>query len=353
MTARTGGRTPSGGRRAARKRTPRAKRYDTPLPKAPKADDPPVDPKTGELVLFDKLDTLADIEAREPDSKEIWYSHSILTSTLFPSTQPKPDVPFVSKSNGTYSYMLEAGVDPEKLVRKYPYGKYPRLLMAWMAKQIRACGGKKTDVVDPEKHQITIPTIYQLCEEMGVPRGGRTADALREQLRLLLACHISIRRTTGFAGSVVSDTVSMPLVKASRNVRNKHNEDLSGATFILTDEVYERLKNESAPFDTRVSSYLLSGRSVLPYDLYVWLNGSMNRLKHDMVISWQWLYERFGDGISDESNFRKAFRRALNKVVEVYPTVNVEIRRGDGIVLHPSPTSIARQGRAPSREILD
>lgn len=26
---------------------------------------------------------------------------------------------------------------------------------------------------------------------------------------------------------------------------------------------------------------------------------------------------------------------------------------GDGIVLHPSPTSIARQGRAPSREILD
>lgn len=341
----------SRGRSRAKKTN--GKQYETPLSDVHDEQEQPVDPKTGALVLFDKLDTLADIEAREPDSKEIWYSHSILTSTLFPSSQPRPEVPFVSKSNGQFSYMLEAGVDPEKLVRKYPYGKYPRLLMAWMAKQIRACGGKKTDIVDPEKHQITIPTIYQLCEEMGVPRGGRTAEALREQLRLLLACHISIRRTTGFAGSVVSDTVSMPLVKASRNVRNKHNEDYSGATFILTDEVYERLKNESAPFDTRVSAYLLSGRSVLPYDVYVWLNGSMNRLKHDMVISWEWLYDRFGDGIADEANFRKAFRKALNKVMEVYPTVNVEFQRGDGIILHPSPTSIAKQGRAPRREVLD
>ena len=141
--------------------------------------------------------TLADIESREPDSKEIWYGHSILTSTLFPPTQPAAGTDFVSKTNGTLEYVLEAGVDPEERKRKFPYGKYPRLVMAWIAKQIRAAGRHKTEYVDPETRTITIPSIWQLCNEMGLPHGGKTADKIQEQLRLLLSSHITIRRTTG------------------------------------------------------------------------------------------------------------------------------------------------------------
>ncbi|MBT1162552.1 replication protein RepA [Bifidobacterium sp. SO1] len=307
----------------------------------------------GQLVLFDKVETLADIEAREPDSKEIWYGHSILTSTLFPATQPKPDVDFVSKDNGTVEYFLEAGIDSETRSRRFPFGKYPRLIMAWMAKQIRAAGKKKTETVDPETKTITIPTLYQLCEDMGIPRGGRTSEALREQLRLLLACRISVRRTTGFSGRRIDDTVYLPIVKAVRSVHDTKNSDYSGAMFVLTDEVYERLKNESAPFDTRAASLLLNGRSVLPYDVYVWLTGSMHRLNHDTPIAWDWLFDRFGDGISSMKDFKQKFRQAIDRVREVYPTVNVEIpARGSGIILHPSPTSVAprrKPGELPNQ----
>lgn len=284
--------------------------------------------------------TLADIENREPDSKEIWYGHSILTSTLFPPTQPDAGTDFVSKSNGNFEYVLEAGIDPEDRKRKYPYGKYPRLIMAWISKQIRAAGNRKTEFVDPETRTITIPSIWQLCNEMGLPTGGRTTSKIQEQLRLLLASHISIRRTTGFNGRKMHDMVSLPLVEAVRLAEDSNSPSLSGSAFILTKEVYDRLARESAPFDTRATTFLLSGRSVLPYDVYIWMTGSMKNLHHDLTISWDWLYQRFGDGITIEHNFRSMFKRALKKVLLVYPDANITVTR-KGVILHPSPTPIS------------
>lgn len=85
-------------------------------------------------------------------------------------------------------------MDEETHERDFPYGKYPRLIMAWMAKQIRSAHGHRTDTVDPETRTITIPTINRLCDEMGVGHGGKTAEAVQEQLRRLLAARISVRR---------------------------------------------------------------------------------------------------------------------------------------------------------------
>lgn len=305
---------------------------------------------TGLELDLRKVDLLEDIENRAPDSKEIWYGHSILTSTLFPPVPPAKGTDYISKSNGSYEYVLEAGVDSVTRQRQFPNGKYPRLLMAWMAKQIRAAGKHKTDTVDPETRTITIPSIYQLAQEMGIQRGGTTYKRLQEQLRLLLVSHISIRRKTGFAGREFHDTVNVQIAEAVRVAEDTKDSGMSGAAFVLTKEVYERLARESAPFDTRATSILLSGRSVLPYDVYVWLTGSMKELKHDLPVSWDWLYERFGDSISDKSNFRRTFKAALEKVRQVYPAVRVDVTR-KGLILHPSPTSVPERGQR--RRVID
>ena len=134
--------------------------------------------------------------------------------------------------------------------------------------------------------------------------------------------------------------VSLPLVEAVRFKEDDDNAAFSGSAFVLTQEVYNRLARESAPFDTRASSLLLSGRSVLPYDVYVWITGSMKNLDHDLPVSWDWLYTRFGDGIADMRNFRLKFRRALKKVSEVYPTARFTVTR-KAVILHPSPTAVA------------
>lgn len=304
----------------------------------------------GNALDIRRVNMLDDIESREPNSMEIWYGHSILTATLFPPAQPSDDVDFVSKTNGRLEYMLEAGVTGANGERKrrFPFGKYPRLLMAWMAKQIRAANGHRTRNVDPETKTITIPSIYQLCEEMGLPHGGRTAKSVQEQLELLLACRISIRASGVGKGLNVRDTAYLPIVQAVRIINDEKNVGYSGATFRLTDEVYERLSRESAPFDTRVSTYLLKGRSVMPYDIYIWLTGSMKNLRRDLPVSWDWLYERFGDQIAVKKSFRRMFRQSLEKVKAVYPGLNVECPTyGDYIILHPSPTSV------PTRAVRD
>ena len=55
---------------------------------------------------------LDDLENRSPDPAEIWYAHSILTTTLYPATPPPPGTDYVSKTNGNLEYLLEAGIDP-------------------------------------------------------------------------------------------------------------------------------------------------------------------------------------------------------------------------------------------------
>lgn len=291
-------------------------------------------------LVLDRVATISDIENRLPDSKEIWYGHSILTSTLFPATPPAEGTDFVSKDNSTVEYILEAGIDSLTRSRDFPYGKYPRLLMAWMAKQIRSAGTRKTPTVDPSQHTITIPSMYQLSEELGIPRGGQSSKRLQERLRRLLYCHISIRQKTGFAGNRDRfDSVNMQMVKAVSFLNDNNNQDFSGAKFILTDEVWDRLAQESAPFDTRATNYLLSGKSVLPYDVYVWLTGTFRNLRHDLTLDWDWLHGRFGDSIKERRVFKAKFREALKKIHDVYPAANVETNR-EGIVLHPSPTSV-------------
>lgn len=130
----------------------------------------------------------------------------------------------------------------------------------------------------------------------------------------------------------------------SRGAENTKDSRKSGAAFVLTKEVYDRLARESAPFDTRATTLLLSGRSILSCDIYVWLTGSMKELKHDLPVSWDWLYSRFGNSITAEGKFRRTFRNALEKVRQVYPSVRVDVTH-KRLILHPSPTSVPNRPR--------
>ena len=120
------------------------------------------------------------------------------------------------------------------------------------------------------------------------------------------------------------------------------SKDVADGSFsiMLNPEVYRQLASETAPFDTRASSFLLAGRSVLPYDIYIWLVGTLHGLKKPMTFSWDWLYERFGYGIQTQRNFRSKFRRALEKVQMVYPEAHFSVSL-KGLMLKPSRSAIA------------
>ncbi|GGI15274.1 plasmid encoded RepA protein [Galliscardovia ingluviei] len=280
---------------------------------------------------------VSDILNREPSRKEIWYGHTLLTSALFPATEPKNDPDYVMKTNGSYEYMLEAGVDSVSKERKFPFGKYPRLVMAWMSKQIRAAGDKETAFVVPSKHMIIIHSVNRLCDEIGLGHGGRTVEQMRVQLRRLLAARISIHKINRVGDKVMSDTLYLPLIEAVRDFEDAADGSLA---FVLSEQVWERLARDSAPFDTRAAVVLLNGRSVLAYDVYVWLTASMHGLRYPITVSWDWLYERFGENITVKRKFKYKFKQTLEKVSLVYPLAHWEVI-SEGVVLYPSPTSVS------------
>lgn len=284
---------------------------------------------------------IVDIIVRGPKSAEIWYGHSMLTAILFPATaaEAQKNDGYISQQLGDYEYILEASLDPESKDRMLPYGKYPRLIMAWMAKRIRVAGTKQDEYVNPEMYSINIPSIGRLADELGLVKGGKTLHDLNEHLKRMTQSIISIHRVSGFVTNKRHEVVKMPFALASTYTEAKDTADGS-FSIMLNPEVYRQLACETAPFDTRASNFLLAGRSVLPYDIYVWLVGTLHGLKKPMTFSWDWLYERFGYGMRTQRNFRSKFRRALEKVQSAYPEAHVSVSL-KGLMLKPSRSAIA------------
>ena len=286
------------------------------------------------------MSSFLDNKDQKEDTPSIWYGHSLLTASLFPAEQPSEDTPAITKLNGNIEYILEASYDPITGKRLYPSGKYPRLIMVWMAKQIRRAGKRKTSTCDPERHIITLPSVGALCDELGLGHGGKTAQRVQEQFRLLLRSRISLRKVMGFKGSDYHDIIDIPIAKETVFKESETSAEFSGLSVTLTEEVWNKLATESAPFNMSAAKKLLSGRSVMPWDIYLWLVGSLPKIKRPMPITWQWLYERFGTG-SQLKNFKEQFKRSLSKALEAYPEANVELT-SKGIVLSPSSPVIGR-----------
>lgn len=271
--------------------------------------------------------------------QEIWYGHSIFTSSLFPQSPPKEPASFIVKRQVNYEYILEAGIDPATKTQKFPYGKYPRMIMCWIAKRIRMAGKKGDKYVDPEKMSIRIPSLSHLVAELGIAKGGVTLCAINEQIRALTLCRISVHKCSGFVASRNRRAiVNLPLTRAivfneCENIRE------NGFVMILTPEIWNILSKETAPFDFQAAKALLKGRRVMAHDIYIWMVGTYFNMRFPRNFSWHWLHETFGDGLNDERNFRFRFRRNICLVNLFYPQARFEITK-DGVTLIPSRPAI-------------
>ena len=86
-------------------------------------------------------------------------------------------------------------------------------------------------------------------------------------------------------------------------------------------------------------------RSPFAIDLYCWLSYRAGKLHENTAppadISWGALMQQFGHGYKREVDFRKAFRKHLRTIIDVYPVrVESNIR---GILVYPHPPHVGRK----------
>lgn len=227
---------------------------------------------------------------------------------------------------------LKVSVSAHPLL-ELPYGRYPRLLVAWVA----------TEAVRTKEPVLQVgPSLTSFMSQLGLlPRGGRTGPIgrLRNQMQRLFGATIAFtwdKRTAGEwhdSGFRVSNEAHLwwNPVRPEQAV-SWHS------TVTLSRGFFEAVCDRPVPIDLRVLKAL---RSPMAIDLYSWLTYRNSYLRKPSRIPWTALAAQFGAAYRDRKDFKRNFLAGLRQVLVLYPAARVEKVRG-GLLLKPSPCHVRR-----------
>ena len=272
------------------------------------------------------------------------YAHSLITGNLFPvSPIGKGKNSYTVERKGDARYILMAGTDAVTNEIMMPSGIYPRLIMCWIAEQIRDATYGPTETCDPETRTITIPSINGMMEDLRISTGGVSRKRFTSQLYALLTSSINIVQDIGGPDDPYEfHDRPEPIAMHAIIPRPENPRSYANCSFVLNRAIFDVLAEKSMPYIKAVMEHLISkGGSVMRFDMYLWLSDTAPRLEWPLPMKWKDLYQRFGRNYSNQKDFRKFFRKALNEIAFIYPTLRYDLN-DRGIVIHPSPKQIRK-----------
>ena len=202
-----------------------------------------------------------------------------------------------------------------------PYGKIPRLLLAWIAQRARVTGSR---VIALDSAQAV------LFRDLGLQMsGGRNGSmlAFRDQLLRLMKCTLHIDRKTAQGAAWQPYQFSSGI-----SLWWDHGPRENAACWIeLAPNFYDEITTRAVPLDFGV---LVALRSPLAIDLYAWATDRVFRLHKPVLVAWPALRAQFGADYTREQDFRRAFAKALGRVYAHWPALRAETQQ-KGLRLRP------------------
>ena len=215
-----------------------------------------------------------------------------------------------------------------------PYGRYPRLLMAWVT----------TEAVRTKEPVLKLgPSLTAFMADLGLlPRGGRHGPIgrLREQMQRLFSATIAFtwdKREQGEwhdAGFRVAKETHLWWNPAQPKQAVSWRSEVH-----LSPGFFEAVCRKPVPVDLRVLKAL---RGPMALDLYCWLTYRNSYLAKPTRVPWPALAAQFGADYGDRKDFKRRFIRAMRQVLILYPSARVEQVRG-GIKLNPAPSHVQKR----------
>jgi len=233
-----------------------------------------------------------------------------------------------TRRNGRLTFKITADKD-----FGLPYGRYPRLLLAWMTRE--ACRTKSRLL--ELGHSLS-----SFMAELGLtPTGGRsgTIPRLRDQMTRLFLSTVSFTEYDPERGKLADDRFTVAdRTRLWWSPSKERDLPFWGSYVVLSEPGFRAMTNRPVPVDMTV---LRSLRSPLALDIYCWLTYRNSYLRRPTRIPWPALAAQFGASYSDRRNFKRKFTLALRQVLALYPSGRVAKVRG-GLQLIPSPSHIER-----------
>jgi hypothetical protein len=276
------------------------------------------------------------LQIYETPAERIAYQHTTLCQTCLPYRDPGNDVRVWERDQGIASLRVEAGVARDPKTKKFvelglPYGARPRLILMHLNSEALKLGSPRIEVEGSltafirriQEHSPTGPQVRRFKNQL-----GRLAAAM-----VRLAIDISSKRAFQVDTKII-DAFELWLSKDERQ------RVLWPSVVELSPRYFDSLVTHAVPLDERAVGAL--SNSPLALDVYAWLAQRLHRVRHGkpQPVSWEALYEQFGQSFARVRDFRREFRKAVAAVHAQYQTARIELS-AEGMVLGNSPPPVA------------
>lgn len=229
---------------------------------------------------------------------------------------------------------------PELRSYGYPYGSYPRLILAWIASEVT----KNKNRREANRDLVLGDSLTEFMRGLGKHNmtGGKTGSItlMKSQMQRLFSAQIAVTtnpdaiiwQNEGFriADASSIETFWDPSQEGQRQLWQSHIR--------LTEKFYESIITNPIPVDIRIIRALSS--SPVAMDIYTWLTYRNSTLTKSTKVPWEALMSQFGME-AKKHKFIETFKRALKDVLVLYPEAKVSADSA-GLILLPSPTSIKK-----------
>jgi len=332
----------------------------------------------GALVPSEKFQRLFD-EAQAMEREDAWQTGEVgflsraSVQVTLPYRSPKGAPPVWTRTSGNISLMIQPGYftqqrserasnGRQKLVSEtvslgYPYGSYPRLMLAWIGKEIMAKKKRGEFTGTVEDRRISLGnSLSEFMYNLGIPMatGGKrgTMTLVRQQMIRLFSATIAIVQNKSMPSQQNQSHEPLSIDRVGYLLADQLStwwdpmQPGQGSMFesfvVLSEPFFNELVNRPVPVDMRALKALK--QSPFALDVYSWLTYRFFTIQRRTEIPWEALQMQFGTETESERKFRALFRKALKDVLVVYPDAKVDADSSKALILQPSRTSVRKLG---------
>lgn len=285
-------------------------------------------------------------------AQDVGYTSKLFVQALFPYRNPDSNERKITTAEGTISVYSPNGL---------PFGKYPRLIMAYIITRAVANAGRlKEGKVDYEEAR-RIPlghSMSHFLQAIGVTgrgTGGANGNLskIREQLLRLASSSITVQSDDGIHARG-RNTQILEDWNLWFDPRDPNQSSFMESELVLTPQFFKHIAEAPIPIDLNVLRELNKPRSM---DIYIWLTVKQYWLaknnREAYTFTWDMIAANFATkqlhSNDARKNFRKEIKKAILELTTAWPNAGITANT-DGVTVTRTAPSVQQK---PPRPELD
>ena len=261
------------------------------------------------------------------NAQDIGYTSKLFVQALFPYRKTDEEKRVIETAQGRIVVYADGGL---------PYGKYPRLIMAYIiTRAVENAGKLKAGKIDFEQ-AVRIPlghSMNHFLQAIGIHgrgTGGKkgTLSIVREQLLRLADARVTVKEDDGVRARG-KHTQIMDEWDLWFDARDPNQGSFIESYIKLTPQFFQHIIEAPIPIDLAVLRQLTKPRSM---DIYIWLTVKQFWLSKNNRDSYQFTWDMMAQSFATKElktavgrrDFRNEIKKAIHDVQAVWPNCGIK-----------------------------